>query len=396
LQKKILILGAGIFQLPGIRKAVDLGYHVITLDYLPDNIGHKFSHKSFNCSTTDKGGVLQIAEKLSVDGICTFSSDVASPTVGYVCDKLGLPGISYKIANIMTNKHLFRSFMRDSNLFFSKFVFGKDLKKLESKIRELVFPILFKPDDSSGSRGITKLNTFNSHAAHGAFKKAQKFSHSGIVCVEEFIDGIEIGGDGFLIDGHFTFVAITQKYLDGFVVTGHRLPGSISEIDKRRVILALEECCHTMGYLNGPLNFDVFVEKNHITIIEISARNGGNGIPSIIEHTFGVDVEAATLKYALGEKLDFSENKELLHGSASFVFGSQKSGVLKNITDLTHLSEKIPKVYDLQLAKIPGDFVETFDHNGNLIGYVLFDCKNNEEYLKIINRVKQELNLVIN
>jgi len=396
LQKKILILGAGVFQLPGIRTAVDLGCHVITVDYLPGNIGHKFSHQNFNCSTTDKQGVLQIAEKLSVDGICTFSSDVASPTVGYVCDKLGLPGVTCHAANIMTNKHLFRAFMNENNLSSVKFVFGKNFEKIENNIQGLSFPIIFKPVDTSGSRGITKLNTYNFHSAQNAFKRAQDFSRSGIVCVEEFINGIEVGGDGFLIDGHFAFVAITQKYLDGFIVTGHRLPGSISEIDKQRVVLALEVCCQSLGYLNGPLNFDVFVEKDRVTIIEISARNGGNGIPSIIEHAFGVDVEAATLKYTLGEKLDIPKNIELSIGNASFVFGSHKSGLLKKITDLTHLSKKIPQVYDLQLAKKPGDFVETFDHNGNLIGYVLFDCEDNEEYLKITNRVKQELNLVIN
>jgi len=81
-RKRLLVLGAGLFQLSGIRKAVKRGYEVITLDNNPSNIGHNYSHRSINCSTTDRDRVLRHAERLRVDGICTFSSDAAIPSLG--------------------------------------------------------------------------------------------------------------------------------------------------------------------------------------------------------------------------------------------------------------------------------------------------------------------------
>jgi biotin carboxylase len=396
LQKNILILGAGIFQLPGIRKACELGFHVITLDNLPNNPGHKLSHQNFNCSTTNLNGVLQIAEKLQIDAICTFSSDVAIPTVGYVCDELGLKGISYHVANTMTNKHLFRTFMQERDLASLGFVFGKDFKTVYKKIKELSLPIMFKPVDSSGSRGLTKLSTYESRATNLAFEKAKDFSRSGVVCIEEFMDGKEVGGDGFLIDGHLEFITITHKYMNNFVVTGHRLPGSIKAEYKQSVITALEQCCQNLGYRNGPLNFDVIVGKNQVGIIEISARNGGNGIPSIIKHAVGLDVELATLKYVLGEKLDFFLQKtHIVHGCGSLVFGSPFPGVMKNISNFKALRRKVPQVVDLQLAKKCGDVVDTFNHNGNLIGYVLFECSDHKEYIKNSKKIMQTLNMKI-
>lgn len=86
--KKLMILGAGVSQLDAIRKAVELGFYVITVDYLPDNIGHKFSHQFVNCSTVDKEGILKIARDLSIDGIVTFASDVATK---YSTDRISSP-----------------------------------------------------------------------------------------------------------------------------------------------------------------------------------------------------------------------------------------------------------------------------------------------------------------
>ena len=390
-----MILGAGIFQLPAIRKAVDLGYYVITVDYLPDNVGHKISHQYVNCSTTDRECVLQAAKELQIDGICTFSSDIAIPTVGYVADSLGLPGVSTQAAEIMATKNLFRAFQQKQGFDCPRFIDASSFDEVEKKIARLKLPIIFKPVDTSGSRGLVKIESLELDTAKQAFDYARSFSRSGTVCVEELIEGIEVGGDGILLNGKFAFIAITQKYLNNFVVTGHRLPTNISEQDRQRAIASLEVCCNTLNYTDGPLNFDVMVSPDKISIIEMSARNGGNGIPSIIHRGTGIDLEVSTLKLALKDSLTFSHKFDSLQGSASFIFGSSHKGVLKNITCKKELCQEIPEIFEMYLAKKPNEDVLPLEHNGNMIGYVLFDCKNSDEYQQLISTILQTLQIEV-
>ncbi len=395
MKRKIMILGAGLHQVRAIRKAVDLGYHVITLDYLPDNVGHRFSHAYENVSTVDVEGVLEAALRLRIDGICTFSSDVALPAVGHVCDRMGLPGISRAVAETLSDKTRFRSFMARHGKRTPRFVSGKSDDELYEGMNALRLPAMVKPVDSSGSRGVTKLETNDPELAVAAFRKARGFSRSGTVCMEEFLDGTEVGGDGILEDGRFAFVAVTQKYLRNFIVTGHRLPTGISERGRALVVDVLEDCCRSVGYRNGPVNFDVVVGDSHATIIEVSGRTGGNGIPAVILRAAGVDVEEATLKAAMGEKVALNNRGKISRGCGSIVFGSAEAGVLDRIGTLETLRRRVPEVLELDLALRGGQAVEAFDHSGCMIGYAVFDCADDGEYAMLSRRILETLNISV-
>src|SRR5688500_5461390 len=127
------------------------------LDHLPDNLAPRMAHHSINCSTTDKEGVLRVAADLEIDGIATFASDVAVPTVGYVNDRLGLPGISGSAATVMTMKHHFRAFLKSAGLDHPNFFIGSCFEELEEGLKTLTFPVIVKPVDTSGSRGVTRV-----------------------------------------------------------------------------------------------------------------------------------------------------------------------------------------------------------------------------------------------
>jgi biotin carboxylase len=390
-----MILGAGPFQLPAIRKAVDLGYYVITVDYLPDNVGHKVSHCYVNCSTRDREGVARAARDLGVDGVFTFSSDAAIPTVGYVCEQLGLPGIGLATAETMAQKHLFRAFLKEHGLPCPGFVVAEQFEALQRIAERLRFPVIFKPVDTSGSRGITKVNSPDESKIATAFKYARTFSHTGTVCIEEFNEGTEVGGDGILHNGRFAFIAITHKRLNGFIVTGHSIPTNISKEDQARVIHALEECCSALGYMDGPLNFDVMVSVDQTIILEMSGRNGGNGIPPVIARATGIDVEVATLRLAMGEQLNLPVDGPAAAGAASWIFGSESGGVLREIRDMATVRADVPEMFDLILAAQPGSTVKPFEHNGNLIGCALFDCESSAHYDSIIRRIRHSLQIKI-
>lgn len=386
-----MLLGAGPFQVPGIRKASALGYRVITVDYLPDNPGHHYSSRYINCSTVDKQCVLQAAREFQVEGICTFSSDVAVPTVGYVCDQIGLPGVSRYAAEVMATKHRFREFLRDNEMYYPGFVFGTRIEDIIGRLDELRFPVVMKPVDTSGSRGVILVQEKDVAALRSAFEYSQQYSRSLTVCVEEFIEGTEVGGDGILINGHFEFIAITRKHMHGFVVAGHQLPAAISPADRLRIVSTLEQCCQALGYLDGPLNFDVMVNPRCITIIEMSARNGGNGLPQVISRGTGVDVEENSIRLAMGEPVDVVACGNTINGCGSCVFGSPASGILRSIATADSIIAEIPEVYDVYYALQAGDRVARFDDNSRMIGYALFDCPEAEDYASITTALEKAL-----
>lgn len=392
--KKILILGAGPFQLPAIQKAVASGLYVITLDYLPDNVGHRYSHQFVNCSTADMQGVAAAARELGVDGVCTFSSDVAVPSVAYTCQQLGLPGLGLEAAERMAVKHQFRQFQRERGFPHPAFVSGGDYAGVAPRLASLRYPLIFKPVDTSGSRGVRKIEQPDPALEADAFAYALSFSRAGTVCVEEFIDGVEVGGDGILLGGRFALLAVTHKHLAGFVVAGHSLPPAVSPADQARVRAVLEDVCAALGYSDGPLNFDVMVTPEQIVILEMSPRNGGNGIPAVIARATGVDVELATLQIALGETPRV-EPYPTMQNAGSAIIGSPSDGVLRHMNDLEALRCAVPEVFDFYAAAQPGERVETFDHNGRLLGYALFTWQPPDDYFAVAARVRQALDVQV-
>ncbi|NZA25312.1 ATP-grasp domain-containing protein [Luteimonas sp. SJ-92] len=391
---RLLILGAGPFQLSGIRKAVDLGHEVITLDYRPDNVGHRYSHRSVNCSTADAQGVARAARDLDVDGICTFSSDVAIQALALACSELGLPGVAPEIARTMSLKNRFRRFLEEKGLPHPLFAAGESFDMLREPIGRMRCPLIFKPVDTSGSRGVISVPEANETSARAAFDEAKRFSPSGTVCVEEFIQGTEVGGDALLLDGKIAFVAITHKHLSRFVVTGHSLPADIDAADQARVQAALDECCRALGYSEGVLNFDVMVTAETVYVLEMSARNGGNGIAAVIARATGVDAEVAAIRLALGERPDLRTSAHP-KGVASWIFGSDSSGTLKRIADFDAVRQKVPELFEFHQAIPVGGKVEPFTHGGQLLGYALFDCPEPALYAPTVGRIRKALDLAV-
>jgi biotin carboxylase len=357
-------------------------------------VGHRYSHEYVNCTTVDKQQVAWIAEQRGIDGICTFSSDVAMPTVGYVCDQLGLSGPTEVVAETMSSKHLFRAFLQENGLPCPRFAAGRDFEATWPDIRDLEYPVVLKPTDSSGSRGVVRLNEPAAELARALFDAARRYSRSSTVCVEEFIPGIEVGGDAVLYDGKIACIAITEKHRRGFLVTGHSLPGNITPEQKSMVVEQLERCCSALGYRVGPLNFDVMVSDHSATIIEMSARNGGNGIPDIIQRASGVDLERVTIELALGHGLRGVENSH--RGQAgSLVFGSPKPGLLEALASPEEVRRAEPRVFDMHVSKAIGEPVEAFTHGGAALGVVLFDISSPADYHRIVTSVEKALALQI-
>jgi len=394
-QYKLIILGASNAQLPIIHKAVELGYYVITVDNVPNNIGHQFSHESVNCSTADLDGVLKFSQSLKINGIVTFASDIATATVAFVAEALNLPGCSLSTAKILSNKASFRAFQQASNLSHPSFVISKNVSDIDSIPADLTPPLIFKPIDTSGSRGITKVEVLNFNHYRHAFCYAQQYSRSKIVSIEKFVIGTDVSGDGFLIDGKL-HAFLTQKYQDNFIPTGHSLPNNMNPAYEKRIFGEIESACHAVNYLNGPIDFDVNISDAHVTIIEMSPRLGGNGIPELIRYHTGIDLIEMTIEGALNKPIKTPPvSLALTKPCGSYVFGSEQAGDIDYIASSQEISEKIPELLSCQLNYAIGDAVSVFEHSGNSLGYALFTCSPEDNYLQIVKRLQSALQLRI-
>jgi biotin carboxylase len=382
--KKLLVLGAGLFQLRGIACAIDCGYEVITVDNIPTNPGHKIAHASKHCSTTDLDEVLKYAESMSIDGICTFASDVALYTTSYVCKRLSLKGPEDCQVQTTSDKFRFREFLKSNFFSVPGFLHVADVRKLDERdfytnISSLDFPLMVKPTRSSGSKGVHKIEQYEVDEISKAIKSARNFSLTSEVIVESYIEGEEVGGDAFLLNGEFIFLAITRKHKEQFWVRGHSVPPKISRVQQNDVRILLERLCKILNYTNGPVNFDLIVNDDLITILEISLRTGGNGIPELLTLSYGFDVELATIQYAMGEKIPTFTNADV-QPYGTFVIFSTRSGVLRNCIDIKCMYKNFPNIVSGTFVFNEGDTFLPIQEGGRPLGYLVFRSSGDDNY----------------
>lgn len=155
-QKKLMLLGGTSYLLPVIKSAHELGIYVITADYLPDNFAHKYADEYVNVSIIDKDAVLEVAKEKAIDGIMSFATDPGVATEAYVAEKMGLPASgSYASVSILQNKGRFRRFLADNGFNVPKARTYSSVEKAMKDIINFSYPVIVKPTDSAGSKGVT-------------------------------------------------------------------------------------------------------------------------------------------------------------------------------------------------------------------------------------------------
>ena len=207
-QKKIMLLGGIHYLLPVIKAAHEQGYYVITADYLPDNVAHTYSDEYVNVSIVDKEAVLKVAQEKQIDGIISFGVDPGVVSAAYVQEQMGLPQMGpYESVRILQNKDLFRAFLKEHgfNVPNARSYTSKEIALSDTDW--FSYPMIVKPTDSAGSKGVTRIDSLEEYA--DAVDYAFEKSISGTIIVEEFIDkvGCSSDTDSFLLNGELKFVS---------------------------------------------------------------------------------------------------------------------------------------------------------------------------------------------
>lgn len=402
--KKLLMLGGSLYQSYAIKEAKRLGYYVISCDYLPTNPGHSFSDEYHNVSTTNKEGVLQLAKTLDVDGVIAYASDPAAPTAAYVCEQLGLPTSPFKSVEILSNKDLFRNFLQENGFNCPKAMGFNSYEDALAHIVEFKLPVMVKPVDSSGSKGINKLTDWSQLKDY--VEDALSYSRSKRFLIEEFIvkKGYQISGDAFSVDGQLVFHCLGNEFYDpncdkDFAPLGECWP---FQMDHRYIEELEEQLQRLMTLLNmksNAYNVEAIVgEDDKVYLLELGARSGGSLIPQVTEYATGINMVTWVIKAAAGDPIDISVlngNKEMpIKGYwSNYMVHSDKTGKFQSISfdpdfEKNHLVEF---VNDLKF----GDEVHRFRDAQDCIGEFILKYDSMEQMFEVIKNIEKFINIEV-
>lgn len=397
MQKRILFLGGSKFQIPPIKYAKEQGHYVITCDYLPDNPGHIYADEYYNVSTTDIEAVLELSRELKIDGIVAYASDPAAPTQAYVANAMGLPSNPFESVMILSRKDYFRSFLEKHDFLVPKSESFNTLEESLSWFKSLEKPVIVKPVDSSGSKGVTKV--YNEQELEDAFRYALEFSRVKRVVVEEFFerDGYQVAGDGFIVNGKLVFRCWANEHFDKncnpFVPIGESFSSIMSDYTLEQAQKETQRLLDLLDMKQGALNFDFHYNKNgDFSFLELGPRNGGNLIPEVIKYATGVDLVKYTVDAALGLDCSDLHMKEVEGYYASYMLHAIEDGMVKEIWYSDEIKENI--VEENIFIEI-GDEVKKFDGSNHTLGTMIMKFNSQEEMLEKMDNMEKYLKVSI-
>jgi biotin carboxylase len=391
--KKILILGAGPFQVPAIKKAKEVGIFTIVCSNNHNDPGMVLADEAYSISTLDKEKVLRVSIKNNINGIMTIASDISVPTVAYVAEKLNLPGIKYDTAIKVTNKSLFREFLKLNKVPTPDFCVTNDENEAVEFYKKLSKPAIMKPVFASGSRGVTFINSVDNIKDNFYRCIGSSFGDKSII-IEEFYEGTEVGGEAIIYNKEIAFFQITNKYLNSFYVpTGHSLPSKLNLKHQTEIKDLIKSVINILNIESSPINFDIMLTKDGPRIIEMACRLGGNCLPILMKFSTGIDTIKANISIAIGENPNI--NKPLINRPFGYkILGSYKSGILEYITPI----EKLKKLYPENIEEInygvkTGDYVEIFNQGSHNVGNILLKGETVEEIETISCEIDSRLTI---
>lgn len=399
------MLGGSPQQVPAIKAAKEMGYRVVLCDYLPDNPGQAYADKWYEASTTDIGSVTKIAMQENASGILAYASDPAALPAAIVCETLGLACNPVKSVEILGVKHKFREFLQNNGFPCPKSAtFSPDDNDTDiiDKCKNFNFPIIVKPTDSSGSKGVTLIVTTNElpNKLQEAKRNAGQYSRNKILIVEEYIQRgfpYVVGGDIFVENGIITLWGEMACLRDpdgnqGLIPVGKKLPCGLSNIQRKNLHSALQKLIDRLEIKNGEFNIELIIDKNDQPhFLEVGPRAGGNMIPIQLSDAYGVDLIGANISAAMGDTVSLKP-KSPSGCYLTHVLHSNRDGVFQKIE---YSDEITPYIYRECIYKRKGDTIEKFDGAGKAIGIIFLRLPDEEILAKIETKIKNLITIHI-
>lgn len=394
--KKIIILGAGVYQVPLIKKAKEMGLFVIVVSIAGNYPGFVLADKVYLVNTTDKEAVLSIAKEEQACAIVTTGTDVAVSTIGYVCEKLGLPGLSYAASAVVTDKARMKDAFARYGVRTAAYEVVRSQKEALDAFKRIGAPAILKIVDKSGSRGITRVDT--EEQLLEAYPYAKGYTDADYMVLEKFIIGYEVGVDAFVQNGEMKLFVPHDKLIyqtsRTCVPMGHICPSDASEELYEEMKLQTEKAIRATGLDNCAVNLDMLVtDEREVYVIEIAGRCGATGIAEVISGYLGIDYYEWILRNALGEQVNGMSGDT--KPTASVLLHSDVTGCLKQIeydfdgAHYVNTDSAISASGRVQLDFSPGDMVHAFENGTHRIGQAICSADSLDTLLEMVKDFRE-------
>ncbi len=399
--KKVMILGGGENQVQLINAAKEEGYNVLVCDWKTDIPGFNLADKFIQVSTLDSEAVLKVAIEEKINGVIS-NSEPAMANVAYIANKLNLIGNPLQSLEILLSKNRFRELQDKSNLYAPKHYCSNNVGNILDNSKKFNFPVIIKPNQSSGSRGTTYIQTFDERKIINAFYKCQEFSRDSNVEIEEFVklkDDYIIDGDIFVFNDYIIwnglFKCLRMKDF-WWIPTSHEFPLNICDTQLFEMKHSISTAIKSAGIVHGEFNVEgYFTNNDDFFIIEINPRQGGNSIPSLIQQQCGLDLNRLLLTTCVGD-ISYFENVKSYKFEDKYLtnhmFFSSQIGIFKGIEIDSSLSKYVIQIDEYR----KGEFNNGIENAASVLGRCIiqypdqitqknFDSKLDELIIPVIN-----------
>lgn len=397
--KKLLLLGGSRYLLPAIKAAHEMGVYVITADYMPDNFAHRYSDEYRNISIVDQDAVLSLAEAQKVDGILSYATDPGVVSAAYAAERLGLPTSPYASVALLQNKGRFRAFLRENGFNTPYSVSYRSTEKMLSEVGRFHFPVIVKPVDSAGSKGVRRVDSENLMLS--AAQYALKYSLTGEFIVEEFVEkqGFSTDTDCFSVDSKLVFCSFNNQWFDAeaenpYTPSGYIWPSSMPGHFQKELRSELQRLMRLLNMGTTIYNIETRVGTDGKPyIMECTPRAGGNRLSEILKLASGQDLVTAAVKAALGISVQSLEDPIYCGYWGEIILHSNKSGIFKEL----YIEEEFRRrcVVEIDLWVKPGDHVRCFTGANETIGTLVLRCDTELELTRSMKAIKNLVMIVV-
>lgn len=383
-KKKIMIIGAGVLQVPAIITAKKMGLEVAVIDMNHEAPGFSYADQHYVISTVDIKAAVSKAKDIKPDGVFTLASDMPVRTVAAIASDLGLNAISETTALFATDKGKMRARLKAKGVPVPEFYPVESYSEYLDATGRLGKKFIVKPADSSGSRGVFLVD--DSCNLKEAYEYSRRYSSSGQIIVEEYMEGPEVSVESITVSGKTHIIAITDKLTTGaphFVEMGHSIPSMLSEEIKAAVNYTACAAVNAIGIDNGPSHTEIIVTRDGPKIVELGARLGGDFITThLVPLATGVDMVECSIRIALGEEPDISQ--KFSKGSA-IRYLSCPEGILVSVEGIEEA--KVQKgLQSIVIEKKVGDKITAIHNSNDRAGLVIAQADTPVEAIQICNR----------
>lgn len=390
--KSFMIVGGGFGQVPAVQAAKELGLKTIVVDRNKEAVGMKLADVALPIDLVDIDNVVAAAKKYEVSGVMTMQSDIGVPTVGEVVDALKLNGNGRNIADRCSNKILTRQSLSIQGVPQPLFEVVETVEEAKKAARNIGYPCIIKAPDSSGSRGVVKVTM--DKEVNDAFSEAMENTRGKQILVEEFISGIEIGAQGFSINGNCVSALVHDDVMSDppyMVPIAHAFPSSLNEKQLAESEDAVKACVDALGIYEGPSNIDIIIDSyGKPRIIEVGARIGATCLPELVFYYTGIDWVRSAIQVAAGMPTELKANRS--QPCAAYILQAPEDGIMDGYTIPNSLSNN-PNILEWEITVKPGEEVHRLRKGTDRIGKVVTKGSSQKDALNLADKVRNDIQI---